>query len=355
MAVARGRRRCRGGARPGAAGRSGASRARPRALPAGRAAPGARRAGRGRGRVPRGEPPRPEPCPGSPSCDSQGRSTRPRRAAGDARRDRGPLSTARRCWPRPSRSSSPPASRRARAPATNSTSSRTGDTPLLSAMAATLGVAAARPGDAPGRCRPRAPVGLAALDMPYEEARARALMADACRALGDADAADLELDAARPTSNGSAPAPTPRPPAPPGTRPPLTDREREVLRLVAAGRTNREDRHRAGDQRAHGRPPPPEHLRQARPVVAGGGDGVRVRARHGVTGPCQNWPRPVARMVMRSMRREVDSVPVRTISTRGPPCLLPLPLHCGFDMTRTIERLSDGVQPLLHVFRRPPG
>ncbi|HJS50155.1 MAG TPA: LuxR C-terminal-related transcriptional regulator [Gaiellaceae bacterium] len=82
------------------------------------------------------------------------------------------------------------------------------------------------------------------LEAPYEVARTRELIGLACRALGDEDAATLELDAARaafeqlralpdakrvdasaralPSSHG------------------LTRRELEVLRLVASGRSNRE-------------------------------------------------------------------------------------------------------------------
>jgi DNA-binding NarL/FixJ family response regulator len=85
-----------------------------------------------------------------------------------------------------------------------------------------------------------------ALDAPYQEARVRVLLATACRALGDTDGADMELDAARSvftalgatsdltrvqaTSAGAAN-------QPPGG---LTERETEVLALVATGRTNRE-------------------------------------------------------------------------------------------------------------------
>ena len=52
----------------------------------------------------------------------------------------------------------------------------------------------------------------------------------------------------------------------------LTEREVEVLRLVAAGRTNREHRRRTRGQRAHRRPPPQQHLRQARRHLPGRGD-----------------------------------------------------------------------------------
>jgi ATP/maltotriose-dependent transcriptional regulator MalT len=83
------------------------------------------------------------------------------------------------------------------------------------------------------------------LEAPYEAARARVLMALACRALGDEDGALLELDAARGVFEqlgakpdvarldallGAAPAETHG----------LSARELEVLRLVASGKTNRE-------------------------------------------------------------------------------------------------------------------
>jgi ATP/maltotriose-dependent transcriptional regulator MalT len=80
-----------------------------------------------------------------------------------------------------------------------------------------------------------------ALDVPYETARTRVLVGDACRALGDEDAAILEHDAAREifarlgatgdlTGLGGVS----------GDAHGLSPRELEVLRLVAGGRTNRE-------------------------------------------------------------------------------------------------------------------
>ena len=84
------------------------------------------------------------------------------------------------------------------------------------------------------------------LDAPYEAARARVLVALCCRALDDADAAAMELDAARSTFERLGAAPDlarveslVRPAAGPDTHG-LTARELEVLRLVAAGQTNRE-------------------------------------------------------------------------------------------------------------------
>jgi DNA-binding NarL/FixJ family response regulator len=83
------------------------------------------------------------------------------------------------------------------------------------------------------------------LDAPYEVARARALVARGCRALGDEDAATMDLAAAREafTRLGAAPALAKidalgRPTAARDVHG-LTARELEVLRLIAAGRTNK--------------------------------------------------------------------------------------------------------------------
>lgn len=84
-----------------------------------------------------------------------------------------------------------------------------------------------------------------ALDIPYEVARVRVLSGLACRALGDHDAADLELATAREVFEAlGARADLARldaRAAPPATTAhPLSARELEVLRLVAAGKTNKE-------------------------------------------------------------------------------------------------------------------
>lgn len=81
------------------------------------------------------------------------------------------------------------------------------------------------------------------LEAPYEAARTRVLMARAFLELGDADASDLELDAARAAFERLGAVPelarlaldAADSPAPGG----LTEREVEVLRLVATGKTNR--------------------------------------------------------------------------------------------------------------------
>ncbi|MQA27495.1 MAG: DNA-binding response regulator [Micromonosporaceae bacterium] len=84
------------------------------------------------------------------------------------------------------------------------------------------------------------------LEAPYETARVRLRMAQACRRLSDHDTAEMELDAARLVFEqlGATPAleqarelaGRPAPPAAGG----LTAREVEVLRLVATGATNRQ-------------------------------------------------------------------------------------------------------------------
>jgi DNA-binding CsgD family transcriptional regulator len=84
------------------------------------------------------------------------------------------------------------------------------------------------------------------LGAPYEAARARVLMGLACRLEGDADSATLEFEAARATFGQLGAAPdlaeldsVTRGGAH-GETQGLTARELEVLRLVAAGRSNRE-------------------------------------------------------------------------------------------------------------------
>jgi DNA-binding CsgD family transcriptional regulator len=83
------------------------------------------------------------------------------------------------------------------------------------------------------------------LDAPYDAARMRVLIGQACRAHGDADTAEMEFDAARWIFQELGAAPdlarlerlSTRTPAPtPGG---LSLRELQVLRLVAAGNTNR--------------------------------------------------------------------------------------------------------------------
>jgi ATP/maltotriose-dependent transcriptional regulator MalT len=80
------------------------------------------------------------------------------------------------------------------------------------------------------------------LDAPYEIARTRALAARACSALGDEEAGALELASAREIFEelGARPDLERLAPGRAGTAHGLSARELEVLRLVAAGRTNRE-------------------------------------------------------------------------------------------------------------------
>jgi ATP/maltotriose-dependent transcriptional regulator MalT len=79
------------------------------------------------------------------------------------------------------------------------------------------------------------------LDAPYEVARARELIGRACSVLGDDEAAGLELEAARELYERLGAAPDlGRISAPAGAKHGLSERELEVLRLVAAGKSNRE-------------------------------------------------------------------------------------------------------------------
>ena len=122
------------------------------------------------------------------------------------------------------------------------------DAPLLHAIAdRAAGTVMLAEGDADGAliALRRAGAGWRTLGMPYEAARARVDIARACRALGDDEGYEVELRAARATFEQLGAEPDAasleslRTTSSTKTSP-LTERELEVLRLVAAGRTNRE-------------------------------------------------------------------------------------------------------------------
>jgi ATP/maltotriose-dependent transcriptional regulator MalT len=125
----------------------------------------------------------------------------------------------------------------------------TASTPLPRAMSGyargSVLLAAGEPAAALSELR-RSYVAWRELDVAYDAARARVQIGLACRALGDEDAAELELGAARAIFGRlEAAADLARVTQlldSSGSRGPseLTDREREVLRLVASGMTNRE-------------------------------------------------------------------------------------------------------------------
>jgi DNA-binding CsgD family transcriptional regulator len=121
------------------------------------------------------------------------------------------------------------------------------DAPVLDAMAAHwTGAVRGAEGDQPAALAAlrRAWTLWQRVEAPYEAARARVLLGQACRGAGDEDSALMEFDAAGAVFArlGAAPdvarvtALTRRPPSPAG----LTAREVDVLRLVATGRSNRE-------------------------------------------------------------------------------------------------------------------
>jgi DNA-binding CsgD family transcriptional regulator len=84
------------------------------------------------------------------------------------------------------------------------------------------------------------------LGMPYETARTRVKLADACYRLGDHESARMHFDAARSTFRelGASPDLTALDQSPAGSRKTEvhgpTDRQLDVLRLLASGRSNRE-------------------------------------------------------------------------------------------------------------------
>jgi DNA-binding CsgD family transcriptional regulator len=122
------------------------------------------------------------------------------------------------------------------------------DVPLLRAMAMHAdGAVTLAEGDARAAlgCLRSAWTQWQELEAPYHGARVRVLIGQACRALGDEDTAEMELDAARWVFQelGAAPdlarvqklSTRPAAAAPGG----LSLRETQVMRLVAAGKTNR--------------------------------------------------------------------------------------------------------------------
>jgi DNA-binding NarL/FixJ family response regulator len=122
------------------------------------------------------------------------------------------------------------------------TIAREHDAEALGAMAAlargALELAEGAPQEALGALH-RAAQAWQRLGDPYEAARARERIGRACRALGDADGGRLELEAARAAFARLGAAPDLARLDAGAQKAPLTARELEVLRLVAAGKTNK--------------------------------------------------------------------------------------------------------------------
>jgi DNA-binding NarL/FixJ family response regulator len=117
------------------------------------------------------------------------------------------------------------------------------DSAMLEAMAAhargAVDLALGEPREALVALR-RAAESWQALAAPYVSARTRVLVGDACRSLGDADSAALEHDVARAIFERLGAEPDLARLGRPAPAHGLSRRELEVLRLVAAGRTNRQ-------------------------------------------------------------------------------------------------------------------
>ena len=120
------------------------------------------------------------------------------------------------------------------------------------------------------------------LEAPHEAARTRALIADACAAVGDTEGAELARSAARSTFEALGAAPDLARLGPgdaPGRPDGLTSREVEVLRVLAEGKDEPGHRREAVHQREDGGESREPHLHQARCVVTRRGHGLRVRPR----------------------------------------------------------------------------
>jgi DNA-binding CsgD family transcriptional regulator/tetratricopeptide (TPR) repeat protein len=121
------------------------------------------------------------------------------------------------------------------------------DSPMLRAMANyAIGAVTLAEGDARSACEVlrQAWKTWQYLEVPYETARTRVLIAQSCRAVGDDEGAEMEMDAARWAFERLGAEPDLASlTAPPANSSPaqemLTGRELEVLTLVATGKTNR--------------------------------------------------------------------------------------------------------------------
>ena len=230
--------------------------------------------------------------PASRSFASRRASATPRsrRSAGRVRSSQS-RSSERRCSPRRSRSHSPRARSRKRGRHASSCASSRRSTRArcwTRSSRTREGAVALAEADAPSALaslRQAQRIWLE-LDAPYEVARTRELIAQACSPSATTRQAALELEAARELFERLGAAPDLARISPRGRRDPRAVGAR--ARGPAPRRLGEEqprDRVDARHQRAHRGEAPAEHLREARRLLARRRDGLRLRARARVTPP----------------------------------------------------------------------
>ena len=181
------------------------------------------------------------------------------------------------------------------------------DAPLLNAISALAkGSVLLAAGEARGAqaVLGRAVATFRELDAPYDAARARLLIGLSCRETGDEVTARLEIEAANRPSGSWAPhrtcfAPRSWPSRPRPERRACSRPRAGSAASCGGGEVEPGHRGRPVPEREDGRPPPQQHLRQARRVITLGGHGVRPSAQPCLTSrprpaPTKKYPCPVS-------------------------------------------------------------